>query len=1275
MRRLALALALLLTPAPVPAQTDDRGIIQAFLEDNLSSAGRAVRIEGFAGALSSRATIERLTIADARGVWITLSDVVLDWNRSALLSGRLEVNELAAAAIVIDRPPEPEPAALPLPEAPGFALPELPVSVRIGRLSAPRIVLGPAVLGQPVNGALQGSLALAGGEGQAALRLDRLDPGQRGQIALDAGFANASRQLVLSLTAAEDAGGLAVSLLGVPGAPAAELAVSGAGPLSAFAATLRLATDGVPRIEGRVTLADDGAGGTRFQGALGGDLAAVLLPEHAAFFGPSVALEVGGQRSADGTLDLSALSLTARSLALAGRLRLAPDGLPLAVDVTGRLADPAGGAVLLPVSAGRPLRLAGADLALRFDAARGEGFTAALGLTGLNHPDLAARDLRLQAQGSIARSPAGRRIAAVVTLAAEGLAPSDPGMAAALGQGLRGRAEVDWTAGAGTVALRDLSLAGADYALTGGGTVAGLGAGYRIAGTASLSAADLSRFAGLAGLPLAGAGRVAMTGGGSLLGGDFDLQLQAQTERLALGQPELDALLRGPATVALTARRDAAGTAFEALDLRAGGGRVTGAGRLATAGSRLSLQARLPDLAVLGTGYRGALDAALTVDGTAAAGRATLAGSGDNLASARLDLGRLLAGRSALDIALSWQGKRVTVSRAEAVNPQARLALSGTADPDGSDLSLDARLADLGALRPGLAGALSGTLRFTGTHEAGRLLLDGTGQGLALGQAEADRLLGGEARVAADLALTAGRIGIERADLTTPQVTLTARGAATADRRDVTVAGRLTNLALIVPAFPGPLTLNGSLRQGSAETALDLRLQGPGRIDARVAGTLSPAFDRAALTIRGTALAALVNPFLGQRSLGGALSFDLGLNGRPRLAALSGPVRLTDGRLADPGLRFSITGIEAVATLGGGAAQISARAALSSGGGLTAAGRVGLSAPYPADLALALQGAVLRDPMLYRTTADADLRLSGPLTGTPRLSGAVRLGETTLQVPSTDPGGAGLPGLRHLAEPPPVRATRERAGLLARAADGSGGAGTGGDVALDITVYAPNRVFLRGRGLDAELGGSVTLQGSAAAVQPIGGLALIRGRLDLLGKRLTLSRAGVDLQGDLVPTLDIAATAETEGFTTAVEITGRADDPRVRFTSSPELPEEEVLARLLFGQGLGNLSALQAARLATAVATLAGRGGEGIVGRLRRGFALDDLDIVTDAEGAATLRAGKYLTEKVYSDVEVDSEGQSRINLNLDLRPGLTVRGSAGGDGSTGIGLFLERDY
>ena len=154
----------------------------------------------------------------------------------------------------------------------------------------------------------------------------------------------------------------------------------------------------------------------------------------------------------------------------------------------------------------------------------------------------------------------------------------------------------------------------------------------------------------------------------------------------------------------------------------------------------------------------------------------------------------------------------------------------------------------------------------------------------------------------------------------------------------------------------------------------------------------------------------------------------------------------------------------------------------------------------------------------------------------------------------------------------------------------------------------------------------------------------------------------------------LVPAAQAEGAS-IVTIEGPANSPVVSFSSVPQLPQEEALARVLFGRGLDKLSALQAAQLANAVAVLAGRGGEGLVSRLRKGFGLDDLDLVTSEDGTTGLSAGKYISENAYTEIEIEQGGKSRISLNLDLRKGVTVRAQVGDDGTTGVGIFVERDY
>ncbi len=280
LRRAILSLAICLMPLPVLAQDSDRDYLTALLEDNLSGTGRQVVITGFQGALSAQASLSELTIADDQGVWLTLRDVVLDWNRAALLRGTVSVNELYAGEIILDRLPESAPSG-PVPEAQPFSLPDLPVAIRIGRLAADRIALAPGILGQPVEGRLTASLGLSGGEGAADLLLERLDDGPSGRVALTASYSNTSQTLAINLDATEGADGLLVSALGIPARPKAALTIAGKGPFSAFVADIALSTNDAPRLTGRV-VTQSAAGETGFAANLSGDLAPLFLPDYAA---------------------------------------------------------------------------------------------------------------------------------------------------------------------------------------------------------------------------------------------------------------------------------------------------------------------------------------------------------------------------------------------------------------------------------------------------------------------------------------------------------------------------------------------------------------------------------------------------------------------------------------------------------------------------------------------------------------------------------------------------------------------------------------------------------------------------------------------------------------------------------------------------------------------------------------------------------------------------------------------------------------------------------
>ena len=551
------------------------------------------------------------------------------------------------------------------------------------------------------------------------------------------------------------------------------------------------------------------------------------------------------------------------------------------------------------------------------------------------------------------------------------------------------------------------------------------------------------------------------------------------------------------------------------------------------------------------------------------------------------------------------------------------------------------------------------------------------GQSLGIGAPVLDRLLAGPTSL--DLAATeqGGVVTLHRFRLSNQNLTADGTGSQSPSQtgvsRDLALAARIADLGLIAPGFSSPLTLEGSLQDRGGPYRLNFAVQGADAIEARVSGTAARTFRTGVLSIIGQAEAGLANGFIAPRTLQGPLRYALTLNGAPSFANLSGTVSTSGAVLTTELFGMVLGQLNATATLAGGRASIEASASATSGGQVTATGTVALAPGLAADLDLGLSAVTLRDPGLYQTSLTGQIAVSGPLTSGARISGQIDLGRTEVVVPSSGMSSGAVPDLQHRNEPAPVRATRERAGLLRSA--GATGAGSSASFPLDITLNAPNRLYIRGRGLDAELGGSVRLTGSTAAIQPIGEFTLIRGRLDILGKRFSLDEGLARLQGRFLPFLRLVATTSSDGITSAITLEGDANAPKISFTSSPALPAEEVLARLLFGRALTTISPLQAAQLASAVAALAGNGGEGLISRLRKSFGLDDLDIQTDAEGKSSLKIGKYISDKVYTDVTIDADGKSNLSLNLDLSPSLKLRGSVGSAGSTGVGVFFEQDY
>ncbi|MGI6852308.1 translocation/assembly module TamB domain-containing protein [Mesorhizobium sp. 1B3] len=410
-------------------------------------------------------------------------------------------------------------------------------------------------------------------------------------------------------------------------------------------------------------------------------------------------------------------------------------------------------------------------------------------------------------------------------------------------------------------------------------------------------------------------------------------------------------------------------------------------------------------------------------------------------------------------------------------------------------------------------------------------------------------------------------------------------------------------------------------------------------------------------------------------SLTGAADVNIQVRGPATAPLISGTVRTSGARLVDAASGIAINDIAADVSVGSGVATLrSLTGKLSTGGSLSGSGTVGIDPArgFPADLAVRIVEGRYTDGRIVTTTMNGDLTLKGPLVGTSTLGGTLNLGRTVITIPERLPGSLASLNVQHRNAPKAVIAQQKA--IQPREASGGGG---GGGLSLDLQVNAPQQIFVQGRGLDAELGGSLRLTGPATAPQAIGEFTMRRGRLQILGRRLTFSRGTLDFAGSLIPNIDLAADSTVDTTTVTVQVTGPATDPKFVFSSSPALPEDEVLARLIFGRSMSNLSPLQIAQLAEAAAQLAGVSGPtSLLNNLRNSIGVDDLDITTDAEGNTAVSAGKYLNDRTYLSIEKgDRAGSGRATIDLDVGRGVKLRGSAAEDGEARGGIFFEREY
>lgn len=852
------------------------------------------------------------------------------------------------------------------------------------------------------------------------------------------------------------------------------------------------------------------------------------------------------------------------------------------------------------------------------------------------------------------------------------------------------------------------SLRGANVSLSlvdvraGQTRISGLGEGVRdgslVSGTVRIESGDLTELQGLLGAPVRGKVQADVAVSGSLAG--FGVSLQVTNTDIAVsdtraaavgaamgGRIDVRNLESLPFTLKglVSGRLSGVGTGVYPLTIE-----VAGGGTRAAMGGEVSVtmvrKNERASVRVVGAGTVSPLTVSGTIAGNWVQGKNTFALRGGvdvDAVRARLSgltvtgPGTVVSASGVVDMESYLVDGRGVVKVAD-LRPLA--ALGGVVATGGLDGEVVAQ--SKGGIQVGDATVRTFEISYEAykavLKQPARLVWDGrTGSlspfelAIAGGTVTAQGRMNAQ-MVAADLTVTNVDVTqVADTDVVEGKVNVAAKVSGRPEKPVVVMAG---DFAGVTGEYPVEVKVTGDWRNGVLKVgAVGTSREASATADVTAGGGLSLMPFTVGIgtesALRGTVALRIpleiLNPSLwaSRQQVGGVVSGNATLGGTLGAPEANGRFVLADGSYTQStsGVCLKNVGAEIVASRD----VITVNNLVSTdglGGRLTGSARVGLQGVQPIDAKVGLDKLQLFCGGLAVGTVDGSIGIDGRVADH-TVRGAVTVGPLNVQVPGAN-NDADIPQVEYV-----------------RVSDKALVSGPGMMTRLAVTVDAPQRVYVRGRGIDAEFGGKIEVGGTANAPLLTGNLKALRGHYTLLDRTLDLADTNIRFEGPIPPSpyLDVKATTRAQGTQITVAITGSASKPQIVLTSEPSLPQDEVLALLLFGRKLANVSAFEAIKLAQATRVLAGLdGGEPtILDKARKTLGVDTLDIGSGEDsGDVTVTTGKYLTDDVYLSIQQGAEPEDRlIKTEVELTRSVTGNTTIDGAGSQAIGVEWKRDY
>jgi translocation and assembly module TamB len=219
---------------------------------------------------------------------------------------------------------------------------------------------------------------------------------------------------------------------------------------------------------------------------------------------------------------------------------------------------------------------------------------------------------------------------------------------------------------------------------------------------------------------------------------------------------------------------------------------------------------------------------------------------------------------------------------------------------------------------------------------------------------------------------------------------------------------------------------------------------------------------------------------------------------------------------------------------------------------------------------------------------------------------------------------------------------------------------------MDVVVGLGQQLVIRGRGLDAHLGGAVQFASKAGSSLTARGLMQVRrGTYKAYGRELAIERGILRFDGAPGnPALDLRAMRRGTEVEAGVSIGGTALAPRIALVSEPSVPDAEKLSWLVLGQGLATASGKDVGALQGAAAALLSQGAAaGVQSQLATAFGLDTIGLSQSQDNLQQriITLGKRVSSRLYITYQQGLQtAGTAVLLRYTLSPRLTVEAETG---------------